>query len=74
VGHHQRRPFEPLEQPGHDRGLAGSGGAQQRLMLITLLNALGKLRNRARLIAQGLVGSDNTIGHAAPGIPSQGIP
>src|SRR5215210_79024 len=73
MGHHQRRALQLLEHLGHDEGLAGCSCTQQRLVLIALFNALNELRNRARLIAGGLIGSDNTKGHAAPSIPSQGI-
>ena len=32
--HHQRRPLQPLDQPGRGRRLAGAGGAEQHDVLL----------------------------------------
>ena len=53
--HHQERPLHLLGHPGHGRGLAGAGRAEQDDVLLAALDALGDLRDRGRLVARRLV-------------------
>src|SRR6185312_5367305 len=52
VRDHERRPLDLLDDPGHRRGLAGSRGAEQRLVALAGTDAVGERRNRARLVAR----------------------
>src|SRR6185437_1629927 len=64
VRDHERRPVQPLDHPGHGVRLTGGSGAEQRLVAVAAADALGQLRDRARLVAGGLVGGgDGEIGH-----------
>ena len=49
----QRRALQLLDDPRHRRRLAGAGGAEQRLVALARLQALGELLDRLRLVAGG---------------------
>ena len=50
-GHHQRRPLQPLDQPGRGRGLAGAGGAEQHDVALPRADPPLELVDRGRLVA-----------------------
>ncbi len=51
VRDHERGALDLLDDPGHRRGLAGAGRAEQGLELVARLDALGKLLDRLRLVS-----------------------
>ena len=55
VGQHQRGPLHLLDDLGHGKGLAGSGNAQQHLLLQPVLDALRQRGNGLRLVPGGLI-------------------
>ena len=55
VGQHQRGPLHLLDDLGHGKGLAGSGNAQQHLLLQPVLDALRQRGNGLGLVAGGLI-------------------
>ena len=50
----QRRAIHPGDDVGHGEGLARAGDAQQRLGVVTLMDALHQRFYRLRLVAGGL--------------------
>ena len=65
MGQHQRRPLQLLDDMGHHEGLAGAGGAEQRLMLLAAAQPVDELRDRLRLVAGRLeVGDDLKVWHS----------
>ena len=59
---HEHRPLDLLGHPGHGRGLAGAGRAEQDDVLDAAVDPLGDLRDRGRLVAGGLVVGDDLEG------------
>ena len=55
MGQHQRGPLHLLDDLGHGKGLAGSGNAQQHLLLQPVLDALRQRGNGLRLVPGGLI-------------------
>src|SRR3954465_14655728 len=55
VSDHERGLLDLLDDPGHRRGLARAGRAEQRLVALTLADARGELLDRPRLVAGGAV-------------------
>ena len=51
--HHQDRPLHLLGHPGHGRGLAGAGRAEQHDVLLAPVDPLDDLGDRRRLVAGG---------------------
>jgi hypothetical protein len=66
VRHHQRRLLNALDDVGDGERLAGAGRAQQRLKLVTLLEAVDEQFDRFRLIAGGFQFRDEVefLGHS----------
>ncbi len=56
VGDHERRPLDLLDDPGHRRGLAGAGRAEQGLIALAGLKRARELGDRGRLVAGRQVG------------------
>src|SRR5213078_2769162 len=56
VRDHERRLLDLLDDPGHGRGLAGSGRAQQRLVALAGPNAVREHLDRLRLVAGRRIG------------------
>ncbi len=56
VGDHERRPLDLLDDPGHRRGLAGAGRAEQGLVALAGLERARELGDRGRLVAGRHVG------------------
>ena len=54
VRHHQRRPVDARDALGHRERLARTGHAEQHLVLVAALEALGQLVDRPGLIAAKL--------------------
>src|SRR5690606_5736599 len=59
VGDDQRRPLQPLDDLGHNEGLAGSGGTQQHHLRRTALEGLDGLGDGPGLVAGGLEFTDD---------------
>ena len=57
--HHQRRPLQPLDQPGRRRALAGAGRAEQHDVLLARADAPLEVVDRGRLVAGRLVVADD---------------
>jgi len=54
VRDHERRQVEPGDDVGHRKGLARSGNAHQRLVLLTFAQTACELLNSLRLVARRL--------------------
>ena len=64
VGDHERRPADLLDDPGHRRGLAGAGRAEQRLVALARREPGGERLDRRRLVAGRRVGVERPqLGH-----------
>ena len=64
VGDHERRPVGLLDDLRHREGLAGPGGAQQRLVALSALDTVDELGDRVGLIAGRLERGDEVeVGH-----------
>src|SRR4051812_15103673 len=57
VGEHERGLLDLLDRETHRGGLARAGDAEQRLEALAPAEALGKLRDRLRLVRDRLVGT-----------------
>jgi hypothetical protein len=62
VAHHQRGLPQVGDDVRHGERLPGTGGAQQRLVLVAALEALGKLLDGPRLVARGEKGDTSSNG------------
>ena len=68
VGQDQRRPLVLLDGPRDRRRLARARGAQQRLVLHALAEAVGEALDGGRLVARGLeIGDEPEVGHGPSG-------
>ena len=59
---HQHGPLDLLGDPGHGRGLAGAGRAEEDDVLDAALDPLGDLLDGRRLVTRGLVVGDDLEG------------
>ena len=67
VGQHQRGPLDGLDDLGHGESLAGTGDAQQHLLLESIPDALCQSGDGLGLIAGGLVfGNHFKVRHSVP--------